>query len=265
MFYSDVAPIIRKKCTICHNPNGSGPVDYISYEDVEGRRTMFKYVIENDLMPPWQLDPNTGPWDNDNSLTSKEKAMLLKWIDDGCPKKSDKKDLLAINHKKKPAISNLIPDYEISLPKIVKISTGVPKYIRFLIKANFTEDKWIRGLRFILKPKVIHHSAIYIMNPTHSIELKHNSTNESQFYKSILNRIGKEARTVLSDSIGINIPRKATILWELHYDPQGQKVTDNFTHVQFFFHKKRPKYQSFQIDLSTKNTHIPPLPTPYIV
>ena len=51
---------------------------------------MFKYVIENDLMPPWSVDPNTGPWEKDLSLTVREKAVLLKWLKEGTPKKGEK-------------------------------------------------------------------------------------------------------------------------------------------------------------------------------
>ena len=261
-FYGDVAPIIRKKCTICHNSKGTGPIDYMSYEDVAGRRSMFKYVIEHDLMPPWQLDPNTGPWDNNISLTAKEKAMLLKWVDDGCPRKSGKKDLLSIRTKKSTN-QNMIPDYVISLPETVKIPTGAPKYIRFLIEPNFTEDKWIRGLRFTLKPKVIHHSVIHIIDPLRSLDPSYNIRNRSLMYKYIINSMSAETYTVLSNNIGINIPRKAAVIWEIHYDPQGQKVVDNFSQVHFFFHKYPPKYQSFRLNLDTKDINILPYQSNY--
>ena len=56
VFWSDVAPIISRKCTNCHNPFREAPINYLSYEDVAGRLAMFRHVIENDLMPPWYLD-----------------------------------------------------------------------------------------------------------------------------------------------------------------------------------------------------------------
>ena len=107
VFWKDVAPIIQKKCTVCHNPSGSAPIDYVSYEDVTGRRAMFKYVIANNLMPPWFVDPNTGPWNDDLSLTPREKALLLKWISDGSLKQTKKTQFLWRKRKKTNCFSGL--------------------------------------------------------------------------------------------------------------------------------------------------------------
>ena len=160
VFWHDVAPIIQKKCTICHNPTGSGPMNYLNYKDVAGRQSMFKYVIENDLMPPWYVDPNTGPWKNDLSLTPKEKAMLLKWVNDGSPKKKWKK-IKSLEIPKKKFIKE--PDYVIKLKDPIKIpKTGIIPYKEFIITTDFKEDKWIKSYEFILKPKIIHHAFVTI-------------------------------------------------------------------------------------------------------
>ncbi|MCZ0932073.1 MAG: hypothetical protein OXJ52_02855, partial [Oligoflexia bacterium] len=83
VFFNDVVSIIREKCVNCHHPKGIAPIDLSSYEKVASRHAMVKYVIENNLMPPHWLDPNTGPWKNDLSLTVYEKALLMKWLSTG--------------------------------------------------------------------------------------------------------------------------------------------------------------------------------------
>ena len=88
-------------------------MQYLSYEDVVGRQSMFKYVIENDLMSPWCVDPNTGPWIYDVNLTSKEKAMLLKWIEKGALKVSKPSRHLWIEKTQ----SKTINSYTVHLPK----------------------------------------------------------------------------------------------------------------------------------------------------
>ena len=100
VFFEDVAPIISKKCSNCHHPGGPAFIDYVIYEDVTGRSNMFRHVIERNLMPPWNVDPATGPWENDISLTPKEKAMLLKWLDEGMPKKKRAKAISLWSKKK---------------------------------------------------------------------------------------------------------------------------------------------------------------------
>ena len=137
-------------------------MNFISYEAVAGRGAMFKYVIENDLMPPWYVAPNTGPWKNNISLTLKERVMLLKWAELGFPKKGKRKNLLWV--KRKAEKDKFPADYAIPLPeKVLVPAEGSTIYKTFIVQTNFKEDKWIRNVQFILKPKVIHHIAIYIM------------------------------------------------------------------------------------------------------
>ena len=118
VYFKDVAPIIKKKCTSCHNPEGTGLMNFISYEDIAGRGAMFKHVIEKDLMPPWYVDPNTGPFRGDISLTLEEKALLLRWAELGFPvrkrgKRTFKKELMLFLRgirKHKHELSPLITD-----------------------------------------------------------------------------------------------------------------------------------------------------------
>ncbi len=164
VFYKDVAPIIYNKCTSCHNPEGTGLMNFTSYEDIVGRGAMFRYVIENDLMPPWYVDPNTGPWKDDLSLTLKEKAMLLKWAKTGFPRKDKEKDVLetAWREEKLKRKSKVSADYVIRLPEKVIVPVGGFKdYKRFIIQTNFKEDKWIKNVQFIL-PRNIRHFEIYM-------------------------------------------------------------------------------------------------------
>ena len=123
---------------------------------------MFKYVIENNLMPPWFVDPNTGPWKDDLSLTPKEKLMLLEWVEEGSPKGSEVGPPLWRAEKN----LELPADYTIFLPeKVVIPAEGSPFiYKRFLISNSFKEDKWIKSVKFLLKPKVIHHVNLMIVN-----------------------------------------------------------------------------------------------------
>lgn len=260
IFWNNVAPIIQKKCTICHNPFGNGPINYLNYEDVTGRQAMFRYVIENNLMPPWFVDPNTGPWNNDLSLTPKEKALLLKWIADGTPKRSKKTQILWTKKTK----LNTTPDYIIHLPEQVSISPEkILKYKKFVISTNFKKDKWIKSVKFHLKPKVIHHVFLYVMDtsfdPLKGIPsniLKYASTVFSEGASQTSNR-----RTVIANKeIGYKLPRGSQLILEIHYEPRGQKITDDFTEIHINFSKKKPKYKivTYTIAASNIRINIPP-------
>ena len=250
VFWNDVAPIIQKKCTVCHNPSGNGPINYLNYKDVAGRRAMFKYVIENDLMPPWFVDPNTGPWENDLSLTSKEKNMLLKWVTDGTPKRSKKTQILWTEEKKLNAAS----DYVIHLPEKITIpAEGVSDYRRFVIQTDFKEDKWIKSVKFRLKPKVVHHALFIIMDP--SFKRKKVSF-EDKLESTPLTIVTPGAN--LNKNTGYWLPAGAKLILEVHYEPIGQKIIDDFTQVQINFHRKKPKYKMTVSYFSNRKINIPP-------
>ena len=218
---------------------------------------MFKYVIKQDLMPPWYLDPNTGPFKEDISLTLEEKALLLKWAEDGFLKKKNRR-LWA----KKSA--KALADYIIPLPeKIAVPAEGPAIYKRFLIRTNFKEDKWIKNIKFIVKPKVVHHYLVYVMDPSFStmsrffdhydkaVNLLHliNFDPDSSSYNDV-QAIHKEA--------GIRLPRGSKLILELHYEPTGQKTMDDKTQIHINFHKKKPKFEIITYVYGSKKINIPP-------
>ena len=46
---------------------------------------MIREVVDDRRMPPWHADPRYGHFANDRSLTARERATLLAWVDQGTP------------------------------------------------------------------------------------------------------------------------------------------------------------------------------------
>ena len=82
-FYADVASIVQQKCQRCHRPNASGPFSLTNYEEIEARTAAIRFVLEEQIMPPWYIETGYGPWANDFSLSDEERAKILAWIDSG--------------------------------------------------------------------------------------------------------------------------------------------------------------------------------------
>ena len=110
-------------------------MNYLTYEDVAGRRSMFKYVIENDLMPPWPVDPNLEPLKNDLSLSVKEKYILLRWVDEGYVKgkksgslgSKNKEEVNSLDVLRKPTpVDGIVNMSEVTSEKFVN-SNGGPR------------------------------------------------------------------------------------------------------------------------------------------
>lgn len=277
VYFKDVAPVIRKKCTNCHNPEGTGLMDFISYKDIVGRGAMFKYVIERDLMPPWYVDPNTGPFQDDISLTLKEKALLLQWIKQGFQKKKGGNEILWSKRKKLKSSKDK-PDYVISLPEKVTVpAEGASFYKRFVIQTSFKEAKWIKSVQYILKPKIVHHFDIYIMNPSYKYNTKRNENRVGDFdyYEEFINLITTVPPSFNSSikydinkqhkDAGMRLPHKAKLVVEAHYESIGRKLVDDESRVLIYFHKKTPKYEILNRVSYAEDINIPPYESNYKV
>lgn len=243
-------------------------MDFINYEDIAGRGAMFKYVVEKNLMPPWYVDPNTGPFEEDVSLTLQEKALLLKWAESGFPKRKKKRKSLLWPVKK--VKTSKPPDYVISMPEQVVVpAEGFSIYKRFFIHAPFKEDKWIKDVRFILKPKVIHHFGIYIMDPSYR-----HDPQSFDYHTKAINFIRnsefkgderEEYNRTLYKEAGIRLAKHSPLILEIHYEPIGREVTDHESRVHIYFHKKPPKYDIITHYYYALNINIPPYRSLYKV
>src|SRR5262249_22746101 len=84
-YSKDVAPILQRRCQVCHPPRQAGPFALTSYDEGAGWAQAIREVVEQGRMPPWGADPRHGKFANDPSLTPGEKDSLFNWIDAGCP------------------------------------------------------------------------------------------------------------------------------------------------------------------------------------
>src|ERR1700746_2409953 len=87
-FTKDVAPILQKRCQVCHRPDTFAPMSLLTYEDARPWARSMKQKVLAREMPPWYVDKNVGihNFKNDVSLTDKEIATLAKWADTGVAK-----------------------------------------------------------------------------------------------------------------------------------------------------------------------------------
>ena len=85
-YEKDVAPIIEQNCAACHRESGIAPFAMDSYSMMRGWSPMIREVIMTKRMPPGQIDPHVGSFENDMVLTDSEAQTLLHWIEAGAPR-----------------------------------------------------------------------------------------------------------------------------------------------------------------------------------
>ena len=84
-FHKDVAPILQTKCQSCHRPGQVGPFSLLTYDQARRWAAGIYEVVDDRRMPPWHADPRYGKFENDRSLTPRERATLVAWVEHGTP------------------------------------------------------------------------------------------------------------------------------------------------------------------------------------
>ena len=86
-FSKDVAPIFQKSCQSCHHAGTMAPMSLMTYDEVRPWARSIKQRVVTRDMPPWHLDGTVGIRDykNDISLSNREIATIVKWVDAGAP------------------------------------------------------------------------------------------------------------------------------------------------------------------------------------
>src|ERR1700744_2428482 len=93
-FTKDVAPILQKNCQTCHRPGEGGPFPLLTYDQVKPMAPSIKRGVSQKVMPPWFADPKYGHFVNDRSLSQKDIATLVQWVNGGALE-GDLKDMPA--------------------------------------------------------------------------------------------------------------------------------------------------------------------------
>ena len=86
-YSADVASIIQENCTVCHNPDGIGPFELMTYEDARRYSRRIKEAVQNRIMPPYYYDSDIGIQDlkEDWRLSQEEINTIVSWVDQGTP------------------------------------------------------------------------------------------------------------------------------------------------------------------------------------
>ena len=267
-FNKDVLPILQENCQTCHRPGEVAPMSLLTYKDARPYAKAIKNAVVTRLMPPWFADPAYGHFANNKTLSDAAIKTLVAWADTGT---------VEGNPKDAPAPRvfnegwNLKPDMIIEMPKDVPLpATGTINYKSILVKANFTEDRWVVAAE--LRPgnnAAVHHMRA-IVRPPNSGWMK--DAVPGVAYEAGDEEVGRQAAD--SDLLGkFNpglgaqdfsefesakfVPKGSDIVFSMHYTAIG-KVTTDRSRLALVFAKTPPKVRYFVSDGPTgSNLAIP--------
>jgi hypothetical protein len=250
-FHKDVLPILQKHCQECHRPGEIAPFSLLSYTDARPWAKAMKNAVVTEKMPPWFADPNYGHFANDRRLTPAEVKTIVAWADGGA---------LEGNKKNAPPARtfqdgwNIKPDMVIEMPKDFNVAaTGTINYQNILVKANFTEDRWVVAAE--MRPgnaKVVHHMRAIVRPPTSTWlakaipgEAYEEGSEAMGGAKDGTDLLGKYNPGLGAQSFDVDgsakfVPKGSDIVFNIHYTSIGTAQTDR-SKVGLVFAKAPPK------------------------
>jgi len=232
----DIAPIIRNNCESCHRPGQVGPFALQSYDQAKGWGAMIASVVEEERMPPWNATHDyDGVFANERGLTKKEKKKILSWVEDGMPR-GDDKDLGPAEWPEGWRIGE--PDVIYTMDEFMFAGQqgelteagyrvpldGVVDYIFFKTKTEFSEDRWIRAMEIMPgAPDVVHHVLVLVDDPADG---PLNLNNQDDFMNYLAVAVPGDTPSVYPEGYAKRLPAGATLIFQLHYTPNGKERFD---------------------------------------
>ena len=252
-YHARAERIIQANCVTCHRAGGVGPFALTTYAQVSAYKAAIKRVVEAGTMPPWTAAPpppgTPTPWVNDCSLTAPDKADLLAWLAGGLPKGDPADAPLPRNFDSGWALGK--PDAVFQLPREVKVKAeGVVPYQNLVVHTNFDEDKWVRGVE--VQPtarQVVHHVLVFTM-PKESTK-----PNEADGFFACY--VPGNNLLVYPDGYAKKLPKGTSLLFQMHYTPNGTAATDR-TRIGLTFAATPPKHEVYTSSLVNDKFLIPP-------
>jgi peroxiredoxin len=251
-YAANVASILQSRCQPCHRPGQVGRFSLTTYAQARRWATSIHEVVDARRMPPWHADPRYGEFENDRSLTQKERATLIAWVEQGTPAGDLSRQPPAKAFSDAWTIGE--PDIVFDMPEEYTVpASGTIPYQHFRVKTNFKEDRWVQALE--ARPgsrAVVHHIVVFVDD--HKGErndpLRYMKTHLVSFAPGDLPSVYQPGTAKL-------IPAGSDLLFEVHYTPVGTAMSDRSS-VGLVFAKQPVKRRAFTTAISDRSLVIPP-------
>ena len=249
-FHRDVLPILQRSCQECHRSGQMAPMALTTYEETRPWARAIREAVVTRKMPPWFADACCGHFANDRSLTKAEIDTLSRWAETGAAGGR----LQDAPPRRTWTEGWNLPrvDAVIRMPEAFTVpQSGAVDYQYFVAAANFTEDRWVRGVE--LRPSqrgVVHHAVVYIRQ-------KGDTWTRGPTTADILTVYAPgSAPDVFPDGMAKLIPAGADLVFEVHYTPNGVQVQDQIEAGLLL--TERPAKRVITLQMASTSFVIPP-------
>ena len=257
----DVAAIVHRKCVQCHQPDQGAPFSLRTFEDARSRTATMRAAVADDRMPPWHAVGPKGQWANDRRLDPTEKSALLAWVDAGAPEGDKARTPEPPPLLGKDAWTIGTPDAVFAFAEPQKVpADGVVPYRYVEVKTDFPEDRWVSAVEVRPgAPDVVHHVLVAFAPPGRRGRQAAFLPTTGFFAAMVPGGRG----LVYPEGMAKKLPKGATLLFQIHYTPNGIAQED-VTRIGLRFAKETPEREVFTAGAMAIQLDIPPGEANYV-
>jgi hypothetical protein len=257
-FAKDVAPILQEKCQDCHRSGSMAPMPLLTYEETRPWAKAIKQRVLTRTMPPWEIDKTVGiqHFQNDPSLTDKQIATIVRWVDAGAPL-GNPKDMPPAKQWPNDNAWQLAkqfgqPDLVIDSGSYTMPAHSQDVWWKPLSDVPLTEPRWVRAVE--IRPatpagrRIMHHVLARLQQDEPDVRntlFAGDDANSNGPGMLMEWAIGKNY-DIYRPNTGKLILPGARIWWELHLHAVGEEVTDHAQLAIYLYPKgQEPKYRTY--------------------
>lgn len=256
-YYRDVARILQQNCVTCHRDGGIAPFTLDDPEEVQDRARVIKRVVTEGTMPPWfaaaENVPANNPWANDCSLSMRDKADLLAWLDSSDRPLGDPAEAPA-RHTYPAEWSIGTPDLIIPLSRAYDIKAdGYMPYAFDVVDTSIAEDKWVSAYEILPSERDVVHHVIVQVYPKGAVTRNRGEGAEGYWAAYVPGN----GATVYPPGFARKIPAGARVTFQIHYTPSG-KAKQERLRMGLVFAKSAPQFEVRTAAIANPRLAIPP-------
>lgn len=216
-YTKDVAPILRKHCVECHQPNTEAPFSLLTFEEAKKQGATMAEVVGDEAMPPWYAAAAHNDFLNRRELSAAERETIISWVQGGMPQGDRVADSPPVPLRKVTGEGWLIgkPDLVVRTKLHSVPADGFVKYRYEPLSYVFPQDTWIDRIQILPdNPKVVHHCNL-ILVPAFGDKVKN-----ALF---VTGKVPGGIPMVLSDGIAVRVPKMYVPLLQIHFTTNGHE------------------------------------------
>lgn len=218
-FHRDVAPILERRCVVCHTPGTAAPFKLRTFADAAAHAETIAETVADQRMPPWFANRKHGEFQNDPSLTKAERETIVRWVRSGraegdAPAESAAADEPAAKRWKIGA-----PDLVITmLRKNTVPASGFVPYYYEVLPYVFLQETWVEAIEIRPdNPAVVHHCNMAYATTK--------GAGEETFVTGLVPGGQPMDLARFDTGVAFPLPKLCALALQIHYAPTGKEET----------------------------------------